>query len=102
MGPGDRLDAALDSYTAAVALATLHGDHRYETSLGGTLSGSAVKGDLVLHGHGDPSLTTRDLWEMVEELKTYGVRKVEGDVSVVQDFFDDQTTPPAFDQQPDE
>ena len=39
---------------------------------------------------------------MVEELKTYGVRKVEGDVSVVQDFFDDQTTPPAFDQQPDE
>jgi D-alanyl-D-alanine carboxypeptidase/D-alanyl-D-alanine-endopeptidase (penicillin-binding protein 4) len=89
-------------YTAAVALATLRGDHRYETSLGGTLSGSAVQGDLVLHGHGDPSLTTRDLWGMVDELKTYGIRKVDGDVAVVQDFFDDQTTPPAFDQQPDE
>jgi D-alanyl-D-alanine carboxypeptidase/D-alanyl-D-alanine-endopeptidase (penicillin-binding protein 4) len=39
---------------------------------------------------------------MVEELKGYGVRRVDGDVVVDQRFYDEQTTPPAFEQQPNE
>ena len=89
-------------YTAAAALAMVRGDHRYETTLSGTLKGSAVSGGLVLRGHGDPSLTTADLGAMVAELKTYGVHKVDGDVVVDQQFYDEQTTPPAFEQQPNE
>ncbi len=89
-------------YTAAAALAMLHGDHRFETTLSGTIKGSAVAGPLVLRGHGDPSLTTADLWTMVEELKAEGVTKVTGDILVDQRFFDEQTTPPAFEQQPNE
>jgi serine-type D-Ala-D-Ala carboxypeptidase/endopeptidase (penicillin-binding protein 4) len=89
-------------YTAATALAMLHGDHRFETTLSGTLKGSTVVGALVLRGFGDPSLGTSDLWSLVEELKAEGVTKVTGDILVDQRFFDEQTTPPAFEQQPNE
>ncbi len=89
-------------YTAAAALAMLHGDHRFETTLSGTIKGGAIVGSLVLRGHGDPSLTTADLWTMVEELRAEGVTKITGDLLVDQRFFDEQTTPPAFEQQPNE
>jgi len=88
-------------YTAGAALATLHGNHRYETTLSGKLDGDTVR-DLGLRGYGDPSLGTADLWAMVEELKDYGVTRVQGDIRVDQRFYDDQTTPPAFEQQPNE
>jgi D-alanyl-D-alanine carboxypeptidase/D-alanyl-D-alanine-endopeptidase (penicillin-binding protein 4) len=92
-------------YTAGAALATLHGEHRYETTLSGNLGagpdGSAVSG-LALRGYGDPSLATEDLWSLVQQLKEYGVTRVDGDIAVDQGFYDDQTTPPAFEQQPNE
>ena len=89
-------------YTAGASLATLHGEHRYETTLTGKLDGDAVAGPLAIRGYGDPSLTTGELASMVQELKGFGVRRVDGDVVVDQRFFDEQTTPPAFDQQPNE
>ncbi len=89
-------------YTAGAALATLHGEHRYETTLTGKLEGDAVAGPLAIRGYGDPSLTTADVGAMVEELRAYGVRRVDGDILVDQRFFDEQTTPPAFEQQPNE
>ena len=89
-------------YTAGAALATLHGEHRYETTLDGKLEGDAVVGPLAIRGYGDPSLSTPDLAAMVEELRTLGVHRVDGDVVVDQRFFDEQTTPPAFEQQPTE
>ncbi len=88
-------------YTAAAALAILHGSHRYQTTLSGTIKSGAATG-LVLRGHGDPSLRAQDLWAMVQELKAHGARRVEGDIVVDQRFFDEQTTPPAFEQQPNE
>ncbi len=89
-------------YTAGAALAILRGEHRYETTLSGKLAGDAVSGALALRGFGDPSLKTSDLWAMVEELKGYGVRRIDGDIVVDQEFYDDLTTPPAFEQQPNE
>jgi D-alanyl-D-alanine carboxypeptidase/D-alanyl-D-alanine-endopeptidase (penicillin-binding protein 4) len=89
-------------YTAAAALSLLHPDHRYETILGGTVKDGAVSGSLVLRGYGDPSLTTSDLWSMAQELRGQGVRRIEGDIVVDHRFFDEQTTPPAFEQQPNE
>lgn len=88
--------------TAAAALAILHGSHKYQTTLSGTIKGNAVTGGLVLRGHGDPSLRTRDLWAMAHDLKVHGVKRIEGDLLVEQAFFDEQTTPPAFEQQPHE
>jgi D-alanyl-D-alanine carboxypeptidase/D-alanyl-D-alanine-endopeptidase (penicillin-binding protein 4) len=89
-------------YTAATALAMLHADHRFETTLSATTRNGSSVGSLVLRGHGDPSLTTADLWTMVLELKAEGITKVTGDILVDQRFFDEQTTPPAFEQQPNE
>lgn len=89
-------------YTAAAALALLHGSHRYQTTLSGTIKSGAVTGNLVLRGHGDPSLETQDLWALAQDLRTHGVRRVEGDIVVDQKFFDEITTPPAFEQQPHE
>ena len=88
-------------YTAAASLALLKGSHRYATTLSGTVKQGAVTG-LVLRGQGDPSLQSRDLWQMGMELRAHGVRRVEGDILVDQKFFDEQTTPPAFEQQPNE
>ena len=87
-------------YTTGAALATLHPEHRYETTLSGRVEGDAVVGPLSIRGFGDPSLTTADLWELVQELRSYGVRRVEGDVVVDQRFFDEQTTPPPSSNSP--
>lgn len=88
-------------FTAGAALGILKGSHRYSTTLSGSVKSGAAS-NLVLRGHGDPSLRSRDLWQLVLELKAHGVRKVDGDVLVDQKFFDEQTTPPAFEQQPNE
>jgi D-alanyl-D-alanine carboxypeptidase/D-alanyl-D-alanine-endopeptidase (penicillin-binding protein 4) len=88
-------------FTAAAALSQLHGNYRFETGLYGETKGaSATK--LVLRGQGDPSLVTRDLWEMVQDLKDQGIRRIEGDILVDQHFFDESYVPPAFEQQPNE
>jgi len=88
-------------YTAAAALAILHGDHRYETSLSGVVKGTSVS-SVTLRGYGDPSLSSSDIAAMANELRERGVRRVDGDILVDQKFYDDQTTPPAFDQKPNE
>ena len=82
-------------YTAAAALAILHGSHRYQTTLSGTIQEGGVSG-LTLRGHGDPSLRTDDLWRLVQEMKHRGVRRVDGDLFVDQKFFDELTTPRCF------
>jgi D-alanyl-D-alanine carboxypeptidase/D-alanyl-D-alanine-endopeptidase (penicillin-binding protein 4) len=88
-------------YTAAAALTLLHGSHRYQTTLSGIPKSGATP-VLVLRGHGDPSLRSEDLWQLAVELRAHGVKRVEGDILVDQKFFDEQTTPPAFEQQPNE
>lgn len=88
-------------YTAAAALAILHGSHRYQTTISGTIKSGAAT-NVVLRGHGDPSLRTHHLWALAQELKAHGARRIEGDITVDQRFFDEQTTPPAFEQQPNE
>ncbi|MEO7110624.1 MAG: D-alanyl-D-alanine carboxypeptidase/D-alanyl-D-alanine-endopeptidase [Polyangiaceae bacterium] len=89
-------------FTAAAALALVHPDHRFETVLLGSAHDAEVTGNLVLRGHGDPSLTTADLFAMALDLHGQGIRRVTGDIIVDQRNFDEQTTPPAFEQKPSE
>jgi D-alanyl-D-alanine carboxypeptidase/D-alanyl-D-alanine-endopeptidase (penicillin-binding protein 4) len=88
-------------YTAAAALAILHGDHKYETSLSGVIKGASCS-SITMRGYGDPSLEASDLAAMAHDLHARGVRRVDGDILVDQRFYDDQTTPPAFEQKPEE
>lgn len=87
-------------FTAAAALRLLGPGYRYLTGLYGEASnGSAT--ELVLRGSGDPSLRTRDLWEMARELRAAGIRKVAA-IAIDQGYFDARFVPPAFEQQPEE
>jgi len=88
--------------TAAAALAKLGPEFRFWTSLHGEREGAAIRGPVYLKGHADPTLCSADLWAMAVELKTMGVRRVEGDVVVDDTYFDEQNLPYAYDQQPDE
>ncbi|WP_438024368.1 D-alanyl-D-alanine carboxypeptidase/D-alanyl-D-alanine endopeptidase [Sorangium sp. So ce233] len=87
-------------FTAAAALRLLGPSYRYLTGLYGEASNGAVA-ELVLRGSGDPSLRTRDLWEMARDLRASGVRKVAA-IAVDQGYFDARYVPPAFEQQPEE
>ncbi len=88
-------------FTAAAALAELGPGYRYTTELHGRLRNGAVT-DLVLRGHGDPSLTLADLSSMCRSLAAMGLRRVEGRILVDQSRFDGEFLPPAYVQQPDE
>lgn len=88
--------------TAACALKLLGPEFRFVTSLQGILEGPVIRGPIYLKGHADPLLVTADLWEMVHSLVEAGVRRVEGGIVVDNTYFDNETLPYAFDQQPDE
>lgn len=70
--------------TALYALEKLGPQHRYRTRLiaEGPISNGVLKGDLVLVGDGDPTLSTDDLFEMAGRLKTAGLREVRGKLKV--------------------
>lgn len=89
-------------FTAAASLALMHPDHKFETVLLGSAHDGEITGNLVLRGHGDPSLSTADLFAMALDLHGQGIRRVTGDIIVDQRNFDEQTTPPAFEQKPSE
>jgi D-alanyl-D-alanine carboxypeptidase/D-alanyl-D-alanine-endopeptidase (penicillin-binding protein 4) len=86
--------------TAATALARLGPDFRFTSGVYGTIEdGSAAR--LVLRSNGDPSLSTRDLEQMVKKLVAAGLSRV-GEILVDQSHFDQNHLPPAFGQQPNE
>ena len=87
-------------FTTAAALAMLGPEYRWKTIVytDGALAGGELKGRLYLKGHGDPTLVIEDLWRVVSELWSMGVRKVSGDLAVDDTFFDDVRLGPGFDQ----
>jgi serine-type D-Ala-D-Ala carboxypeptidase/endopeptidase (penicillin-binding protein 4) len=100
--PGVPLNPAsnMKVLTAAAALDELGPSFCYETSLYGVLSQHRIE-TLTLRGNGDPSLGTHDLWALANTLVQMGLTHV-GTLFVDQSRFDDQFTPPAFEQQPRE
>lgn len=66
--------------TSLYALDTLGAGYRFKTRLvaTGPVSNGRLKGDLILVGGGDPTLTTDDLAVMAAALKQAGIREVRG------------------------
>ena len=83
---------------AYAALATLGPTHRIETIVygEGQLVGATWKGDLVLKGYGDPTLTRRDLRTLASQLRAAGVRRVAGGIEADESYFDSRRTGPAW------
>lgn len=75
---------------SAASLDLLEPDHKIPTSLytTGTQAGGVLKGDLILIGQGDCTLSTSNLQEMAEKIKSMGIGTVEGNVVGDDSAFD--------------
>ena len=87
-------------FTTAAALALLGPEYRWKTVVyaDGPMAGGELKGRLYLKGHGDPTLVIEDLWRVVSDLYSAGLRKVTGDLAVDDTFFDAVRLGPGFEQ----
>jgi len=53
----------------------------------GNVSAGVLDGDLFIRGGGDPKLTSDRLWLALHELRSRGVREIQGDVVVDRSYF---------------
>ena len=83
---------------AYAALATLGPTYRIETVVygEGQLVGATWRGDLVLKGFGDPTLSRGDLRSLASQLRAAGVRRVAGHIEADESYFDSKRTGPAW------
>jgi len=79
---------------AYTALVTLGVDFQIETDvLGrGTQDGTTWHGNLLLAGHGDPTLSSASLLALARQVKAFGIRRVTGGVFGDESFFDARRT----------
>jgi D-alanyl-D-alanine carboxypeptidase/D-alanyl-D-alanine-endopeptidase (penicillin-binding protein 4) len=90
---------------AAVASALLPPDYRFRTSAyaAGPVVGGVVRGDLVLYGRGDPTLSGRDFPsvfaafdELADTLRRRGITRITGDLVADASYFDSVTVHPSW------
>ncbi len=76
------------------ALTALGPAFRIETDVLGTgeQAESTFKGDLVLKGYGDPTLSSADLEELAGQVRAAGIRRVTGRVLGDESWFDSRRT----------
>jgi D-alanyl-D-alanine carboxypeptidase/D-alanyl-D-alanine-endopeptidase (penicillin-binding protein 4) len=79
---------------AYTALVTLGADYQIETDvLGrGTQDGTTWRGNLLLAGHGDPTLSSAGLLALARQVKAFGIRHVTGGVFGDESYFDTRRT----------
>lgn len=83
---------------AFAALALFGPMYRIETTVygEGELVGPAWKGDLVLKGFGDPTLSSGDLRALARQLRAFGIRRVTGGIETDESYFDSRRTGPGW------
>lgn len=89
--------------TTLAALDSLGPAHTFKTRVytTGEREGDTLRGDLIIQGGGDPSLTLERFWLLLREVRARGIRRIEGDVLIDQSCYDlAPEDPAAFDQAP--
>ena len=89
--------------STAAALYHLGPDYRFRTLFAipkDSRKGSKVSGDLIIKGFGDPTMMTKDLFGVADELAILGITEITGDLVIDNSFFDEQLSPPGFDDKP--
>ncbi len=74
-------------YLAAASLDRWGPQKRFETRLVSSAlvnSQGTLQGDLILDGSGDPGLTSEDYWTLVQGLKEYGIKRIDGRLLISQ------------------
>ena len=62
----------------------------------GVQEGTIWRGDIVLKGHGDPTLSTLDLLNLASQLHSQGIRRISGHVLGDESFFDAKRMAPGW------
>lgn len=62
----------------------------------GELDGSLWRGDIVLKGYGDPTLSTLDLLQLASQLYDQGIRRISGRIVGDESFFDSKRMAPGW------
>ena len=62
----------------------------------GELDGALWRGDIVLKGYGDPTLSTLDLLQLSSQLYRQGIRRIGGRIVGDESFFDAKRTGPGW------
>jgi D-alanyl-D-alanine carboxypeptidase/D-alanyl-D-alanine-endopeptidase (penicillin-binding protein 4) len=90
--------------TTFAALTTLGAGFRWRTAIYADKpdDSGVVAGDLYVRGRGDPTLTDADLRALVDEVADRGIREVKGHVAIDATYFDGETEPPHYNDQPAE
>jgi D-alanyl-D-alanine carboxypeptidase/D-alanyl-D-alanine-endopeptidase (penicillin-binding protein 4) len=83
---------------AFAALSLLGPTHRFDTTVygEGELVGRTWKGDLVLKGFGDPTLSRGDLRDLAFQIRAFGIRRVSGGIEADESYFDSRRAGPAW------
>ena len=67
----------------------------------GAIADGVLNGDLIIKGHGDPTLTLERMWLLQRALRARGVRHIRGNLVLDQSHFDlPPIDPGAFDGEP--
>ena len=80
------------------SLLALGSSYRFSTDVlgDGELDGAVWRGDVVLKGYGDPTLSTLDLLSLASQLRSQGIRRVSGQVVGDESYFDTRRTGPGW------
>jgi D-alanyl-D-alanine carboxypeptidase/D-alanyl-D-alanine-endopeptidase (penicillin-binding protein 4) len=85
--------STMKTVTATTALIYLGPDYRFSTrilTVKPDIHNGALFGDIYIKFDGDPSLTTRDLRQLVDSLTQQGVGKIQGNIFIDDSVFDQQ------------
>ena len=75
--------------TTYAAVLKLGFDYRWPTQFYrvGTLKNGVLKGDLVVKGFGDPTLSSKDMVSIVSNIKAKGIKKITGNIVIDRSYF---------------